>query len=192
MLFSKNNHFDVFQNGGISMYLISAYFDNQTTKQLQRYINSIAEETGNIYMTENNVPPHMTISSFEIRKPEDLVNDFYRLKSLGKCHINIISVGEFLPYVIYAAPVLNKGLQHLSESIYNHISVREDVSISKCYQPFSWFPHITLGKKLDKEQMVQAFQSMQIHFTPIQGQIVSLGLAETNPHRDIVRIDLHD
>ena len=182
----------VFQNGGISMYLISAYFDNQTTKQLQRYINSIAEETGNIYMTENDVPPHMTISSFEIRKPEVLVNDFYRLKSLGKCHINIISVGEFLPYVIYAAPVLNKGLQHLSESIYNYISVREDVLISKCYQPFSWFPHITLGKKLDKEQMVQAFQSMQIHFTPIQGQIVSLGLAETNPHRDIVRIDLHD
>ena len=182
----------VFQNGGISMYLISAYFDNQTTKQLQRYINSIAEETGNIYMTENNVPPHMTISSFEIRKPEVLVNDFYSLKSLGKCHINIISVGEFLPYVIYAAPVLNKGLQHLSESIYNHISVREDVSISKCYQPFSWFPHITLGKKLDKEQMAKAFQSMQIHFTPIQGQIVSLGLAETNPHRDIVRIDLHD
>ena len=167
------------------MYLISAYFDNQTTKQLQRYINSIAEETGNIYMTENKVPPHMTISSFEIRKPEDLVNDFYKLKSLGKCHINIMSVGEFLPYVIYAAPVLNKGLQHLSESIYNHISVREDVSISKCYQPFSWFPHITLGKKLDKEQMAKAFQSMQIHFTPIQGQIVSLGLAETNPHRDI-------
>ena len=101
-------------------------------------------------------------------------------------------MGEFLPYVIYAAPVLNKGLQHLSESIYNYISVREDVLISKCYQPFSWFPHITLGKKLDKEQMVQAFQSMQIHFTPIQGQIVSLGLAEANPHRDIVRIDLHD
>lgn len=174
------------------MYLISAYFDNQTTKQLQRYINSIAKETGNVYMTENNVPPHMTISSFEIRKPEVLVNDFYSLKSLGKCHINIISVGEFLPYVIYAAPVLNKGLQHLSESIYNYISVREDVLISKCYQPFSWFPHITLGKKLDKEQMVQAFQSMQIHFTPLQGQIVSLGLAETNPHRDIVRIDLHD
>mgnify|MGYP001658309316 FL=1 len=54
------------------MYLISAYFDEHVTKGLQRLIDNIAKETGNTYMIENNVPPHLTISSFETRKPDNL------------------------------------------------------------------------------------------------------------------------
>lgn len=172
------------------MYLISAYFDATTTKQLQRFINTIAEKTGNTYMTENVVPPHLTISSFETREPKNLIDDFKKLSDQKSGPINIISVGQFLPYVMYATPAINSYLQGLSESIYDIFSVREDVTINKCYKPFSWFPHITLGKKLDKNQMLTAFAAMQVHFTPLNGQIVSLGLAKTNPHEDICRINL--
>lgn len=42
------------------MYLISIYFDKQTNKTLQWYIDKIAEKTGNHFMIENRVPPHMT------------------------------------------------------------------------------------------------------------------------------------
>ena len=55
------------------MYLISAYFDKKTTKILQKYIDRIARETGNIFMTQNHVPPHMTISAIEARTVEVLV-----------------------------------------------------------------------------------------------------------------------
>lgn len=79
------------------MYLISAYFDEHTAKQLQRFINTISEKTGNTYMTDNNVPP----------------------------------------------------------------------------------------------QMAKAFEAMQVHFMPLSGEIVRLGLAETNPHKDIVTIELN-
>ena len=41
------------------MYLISVYFDEQANKNLQRYINIIADKTGNTFMTDNNVPPVM-------------------------------------------------------------------------------------------------------------------------------------
>ena len=58
------------------MYLISAYFDEHVTKGLQRLIDNIAKETGNTYMIENNVPPHLTISSFETRKPDNLKEEF--------------------------------------------------------------------------------------------------------------------
>ena len=43
------------------MYLISVYFDDKTNRILQRYIDRIAEETGNRFMTEHNVPPHVTL-----------------------------------------------------------------------------------------------------------------------------------
>ena len=46
---------------GEKMYLISAYFDEHTTRQLQRFIDAVAQNTGNTYMIDNNVPPHLTI-----------------------------------------------------------------------------------------------------------------------------------
>lgn len=172
------------------MYLISAYFDDSTTKKLQRYIDVIARKTGNTYMTENNVPPHLTISSFETRQPENLCEDFKKLSAVKQGDVNIFAIGEFLPYVMYASPLLDKYLQQLSETVYDTFAVRDDVTINKCYKPYSWFPHITLGKKLEKEQMIMAMKAMQIHFSPVKGRIVRLGLAQTNPHRDICVVEL--
>lgn len=172
------------------MYLISAYFDENTTKYLTRLINTIAQKCGNTYMLDNNVPPHMTVSSFEIREPYNLTEDFYKLKNIGAGSINIISIGTFFPYVLYAAPVLNEYLQSLAEITYEVLSSRNDVTINKCYKPYQWFPHITLGKKLSKAEMQTAFEAMQLHFAPVAGKIVRLGLSDTNPHRDIASVEL--
>lgn len=71
------------------MYLISAYFDEHVTKGLQRLIDNIAKETGNTYMIENNVPPHLTISSFETRKPDNLKEEFMSTAPLfGKSEVS--------------------------------------------------------------------------------------------------------
>ena len=43
------------------MYLISIYFDEKTNKILQRYIDRIAEKSGNSFMIENKVPPHIIL-----------------------------------------------------------------------------------------------------------------------------------
>ena len=154
------------------MYLISAYFDEHVTKGLQRLIDNIAKETGNTYMIENNVPPHLTISSFETRKPDNLKEEFMKLNKIGAGEINIFSIGQFLPYVMYATPA------------------REDVTINRCYKPYNWFPHITLGKKLEKEQMIMAIRVLQTHFVPIKGKIVRVGLSQTNPHKDIIQFNI--
>jgi len=114
---------------GEKMYLISAYFDEHTTRQLQRFIDAVAQNTGNTYMIDNNVPPHLTISSFETRNPQNLCDDFVKLSELESHDINIFSVGEFLPYVIYVTPVLDLHLQQTAEKVYNILAVREDVSI---------------------------------------------------------------
>lgn len=58
------------------MYLISVYFADKANRIMQRYINQIAERTGNTFMTEKNVPPHMTISSIEARSVDALIPAF--------------------------------------------------------------------------------------------------------------------
>ncbi len=173
------------------MYLISLYFDQQTNRKIQNDINKIAEQTGNTFMTDNNVPPHLTISAIEARSGGELIPYMDNLReSLQSGSVQIVSVGALFPYVLYMTPVLNAYLQEMSQTIYNVFCDIPEVSVSRFYQPMQWLPHITLGKKLTKEQMGLAFQIMQERFSPFEGKVVEMGLAKTNPHEDIWNMQL--
>ena len=168
------------------MYLISVYFDEKATQTLQRYIDKIAAETKNTFMTEHRVPPHMTIAALEARNAEVLIEPFLRFServTSGK--ISIVSIGQLLPYVFYVTPVLNAYLQELSIQTYKAFHGLHEVTQSKYYQPSSWLPHVTLAKTLTGEQMRQAFGVMQEQFSVFDAQVTAIGLAKVNPHEDI-------
>ncbi len=158
------------------MYLISVYFDDKTNQILQRYIDQIAEKTGNGFMVENKVPPHMTISSIEARNVDVLIPAFEAIDGvLPSGEIQFVSVGQLLPYVMYAIPVMNEYLLKLSETIFDAYKEISETSISKYYQPLSWLPHVTLGKTLNKEQMRMAFGVMQDSFAPFTAEVTEIG-----------------
>lgn len=175
----------------IRMYLISVYFDENTNKTIQNLINRVAKASGNTYMIDNKVPPHMTITAIQAKEPEKLITCFESLKgNIISGKINIVSPGQLLPYVMYIAPVLNEYLDKISKEI---ASVTENVSgvkLSKYYRPYSWLPHITIGKTLSHDEMIKAFQIMHQYFVPFEASVTEIGLARTNPHEDIVRFDL--
>lgn len=173
------------------MYLISIYFDKQTNKILQWYIDKIAEKTGNYFMIENRVPPHMTIVAIEARNVDILKPAFEILN--GKLYsgsMKVVSVGQLFPYVMYATPVLNQELFELSEEVYSTFFDIPETKMSEYYKPFSWLPHITLGKTLDKVQMQKAFQAMQESFVPFTAQYNEIGISKVNPHEDVGRFKL--
>ena len=173
------------------MYLISIYFDKQTNKILQWYIDKIAEKTGNHFMIKNRVPPHMTIAAIEARNVNVLKPAFETLN--GKLYsgsMKVVSVGQLFPYVMYATPVLNQELFELSEEVYSTFFDIPETKMSEYYKPFSWLPHITLGKTLDKVQMQKAFQAMQESFVPFTAQFDEIGMAKVNPHEDVGRFKL--
>ena len=66
------------------MYLVSAYFDSETNKILQGYINKIAAATGNDFMVKNNVPPHLTLSAIEARGVDVLLPHITLAKTLTR------------------------------------------------------------------------------------------------------------
>lgn len=168
------------------MYLISIYFDEKANRRVQQYIDKVAEKTGNTFMIEGKVPPHITISAFETQDEKSAIEELDSLvKELRKGNLTWASVGQFFPYVIYIAPVLNEYLQGLSKQMYDSLSVLDGISISPYYQPFQWFPHTTIAKKLSKEEMRIAFEVMQESFGMFEGEVVKIGLAKPNPHRDI-------
>lgn len=173
------------------MYLISIYFDEQTNKRIQRYVNQIAEKTGNTFMPDGEVPPHITVSAFETQNEAAAIEALtLAVDKIRAGKLQWASVGQFFPYVIYIAPVLNAYLHEMSVKLYEALSKVEGVKISPYYQPFQWLPHNTIGKKLTKKEMQIAFEVMQNSFGAFDGQVVKIGLAKPNPHRDIVSFDL--
>ncbi|MDO4616791.1 MAG: 2'-5' RNA ligase family protein [Lachnospiraceae bacterium] len=173
------------------MYLISAYFDDKTRKVLQRYMDAIAKKTGNDYMITHQVPPHLTIAAIEAKNSEVLLPGFRQVsEKITEGSITIVSVGMLLPYVLYAAPVLNEYLQNLSACIAEVYANVPEVSLNRYYRPMQWLPHITLGKQLTQKQMQAAVEIMQRQFTALEGKVTSIGLAEVNPHRDVETIRL--
>lgn len=173
------------------MYLISVYFDAKTNKILQKHINEVSEVTGNDFMLSHKVPPHLTILQLEARSEKVL--EPYMADIRGKSlagWIDIVSVGMFLPRVLYLTPVYNECIDGILRLAYDVFSGIPEVCINKYYRPFSFQPHITVGKTLSEEQMGQAFEKLQRSFVPIRGRIMEIGLSKVNPHEDIVRFAL--
>ena len=136
------------------MYLISIYFDEKTDRQIRKLMAQVAEKTGNTFMQDNHVPPHITVAAIETKHEamaiEALENCVQKLQS-GK--LRFISVGAFFPQVLYLEPVLNAYLHELACIVNEAVTDLPDTIVSPYYQPFSWLPHVTLAKQLSEEQM---------------------------------------
>ena len=173
------------------MYLVSIYFDEKTNKKLQQYINKVAERTGNTFMLDEKVPPHITVSAFETTDEggaiDILNNTVLKLKS-GT--LDWVSIGSFSPYVIFLSPVLNEYLHNMSALLYEELTKMDGVKMSPYYRPFQWVPHSTIGKKLSREEMKVAFDVLHNSFSPLAGTVVRMGLAKPNPHRDVASWEL--
>ena len=164
------------------MYLITAYFDDNTNNKLQNIIDEIATVSGNDFMIKNNVVPHLTISAFDEKSTDKAIELFDKIEDrLHYDEILIPSVGVFLPYVIYAQPTKNQYLTELSDDIYDVLRNGHDTIVNRYYIPPDWIPHITLGKKLGNDQMQQAFMVVQARFQPMNARITSFGLSKPNP-----------
>lgn len=169
-----------------SMFLVSIYFDEKTEERLRGLIAKVAEKSKNSYMIDANVPPHITISAFQTEQEECVIAMLNnQIAEMKKGEIQWVSIGVFQPSVIYLATVLNSYLHEISVRVYEAISNIETITISPCYQPLQWMPHTTIGKKLTKQEMLEAFQTLQHLFFRERGMVTRIGLAKTNPYEEI-------
>lgn len=172
------------------MYLISVYFDKKTEHRIQSYINDVAKESGNAFMVDNNVPPHITVTAFEALHESDIVEVLNTAMSyIERNKIEWVTIGTF-PTVIFIQPVLNEYLHNLSVTIYEAINSIPDTKVSKYYKPFSWLPHATIAKQLSEDEMRKAFDVLQKSFGVFEGEVVRIELAKKNPYRVIASWEL--
>ena len=175
------------------MYLISVYFDEKTNIQINNYIRAVAKSTSNTFMLDNNVPPHITIATFETRNENKAIEVFDEIVKNVQCgEINWVTHGIFGHSVIYIAPVLNEYLHNLSVIVNEGLKQQEELRLDSKYQPFNWLPHTTIGKTLTKEQQLIAFKTMQNNFGIFNSTVTSIGLAKTNPFENLSMLILEE
>lgn len=169
------------------MYLLSLYFDEQTAHRITQYIKQVAAASGNPYMLENHVSPHITLSAFETNRIEPILEKLdQHIPKLPSGTLQWASAGQFFPYVLFLAPVLNEYLHTLSVTAYQILSAEPEVSVSRYYRPFQWLPHTTIGKKLSPDELLAGVRVLQNSFGLFRGDVVRIGLAKTNPYEDLV------
>lgn len=169
------------------MYLISVYFDSNTNKLLNNYIESAANATSNTFMLDNNVPPHITIAGFRTKDEELAIRAYQAIADkFSEGEIDWVTVGLFGQSVVYASPVLNEYLHKLSVTAYKVLSNLEEIELDKRYIPFNWLPHATIAKTLTKEQQLTAISVLQDRFCVTSGNVIKIGLARTNPFENII------
>ena len=168
------------------MYLISVYFDKKTEHIMQSYINQVAKLTGNTFMLDGKISPHITLLGFHGKDEDGIIRVMDNcVDSIQVGNICFSTIGEFKGQVIYAQPILNEYLYQLSQKIYDIYKDREDISFSPFYKPFSWIPHMSIGKHLNECEMIEAFKYLMKNFVPMEAQVTRIGIAKTNPHRNI-------
>lgn len=169
------------------MYLVSVYFDDESSKKIQRLINKVGDKSGNKFMIEGKVPPHITIAAFQTKEESKVIEILGdKIKDIKDTIITWASIGIFKSSVIFLAPVLNEDLHNISVCINKGLSLVDDIAISKFYLPFQWMPHTTIAKKLSREELMIAFQELEKNFTIFSGRITKIGLSRTNPYEDII------
>lgn len=175
------------------MYLISIYFDKETQDRLNLTLQRVAKVTGNQFMLDHQIPPHITVASVETKHEGELITRVESIiEDLKQGEIKFVSVGTFSTKVIFVQPVLNEYLHQLSAVLTKEFEQMDETILSPYYQPFSWLPHCTVGKQLSKEEMQKALMELSAQFVSFNAYVTRIGVVKTNPHRDIKIWDLKD
>lgn len=175
-----------------TMFLISAFFDPLTNRTFQKLINGIADVTGNEFMLEFNVPPHLTFLQIQTRTGQEQLEQAVKnlegkLKAVS---LTFASCGDGIPNVVFAKVRMTDELKTQINLIYDEIIKIPDIKINPYYLPENIFPHVTLGKTLTWEQQSAAMDYVNKNFSIFEGIISEVALTCGKPPYPLVHFSV--
>jgi len=168
-------------------YAIVLYFNKTMEEKINLLIYKIANETGNKYMVNNDIPPHITISLFKYDGEIDTIINIVEnnISKFNKNKIGIASIGIFSPNVLFLSPMMNDYLIESNKNINKIIKTNDNVLLDLNYVENQWIPHISLAVKLNKNELVNGLKTIMEHFEVLEIEANRIGFAECNPYRNI-------
>lgn len=170
----------------MKIYAIILKFDKKSENQIRKIINKINRKLG----TDYSIPPHVTLGVFQTNDFSKYSSDFDDYASeLINGEVTFASIGQFIPKVLYLAPIMNEVLLQnhdvVSRMIYKSNITDENPKNYEYYLKNEWQPHCTLAMNLDEKTLITAMKTIIKTFTPITAKIKTVAVVECNPYFEL-------
>lgn len=171
-------------------YAVLLYFEPQSEQKVRRLQEAACRSSGNTYIFDNEIHPHVTLSLFTRDHYEDLFDDLAEFASrLHNVVLVMSSIGIFrsTTSVVSLFPVLSENLAQI------HADLRDILDGRNCefhafYERPRWVPHCSLAVSVTFGQLMQVLGTVcDLYDEPIKCRAASLVLTECEPCREIMR-----
>ena len=169
-------------------YAVSLHFGREVNEIIYSAMTSIADQTGNRFMIENKVPPHITIGAFHAARDDEgkllqLVEDFAGEQEAGA--VQFCEVGNFNNKVLFLRPEKNSFLTKINAELHNLLLPIFSKAENGYYLPDIWFPHTTLATGLNPSQFEKARETAGEITLPLEAAIGELAGYQCSPFEEL-------
>ena len=175
-------------------YAVTLYFDSQINELIEKAMRDIAAATGNNYMLDNSVPPHLSLGLFHAEEEKEgemakLFEEFAEgLKSRDAgLSLKFNGPDNFADKVIYLSVVRDEPLMKLNRDLHQLFLPHFEEGDNRNYLPENWVPHIALAVKLSGSQFEKGFAVAKNFPLPKSAKITLATLARCNPYNEVMK-----
>ena len=174
-------------------YAVSLHFSQKVNDIVISTLQAIADETGNRFMIENKIPPHITIGAFHATRDEEarllqLVEGFAQGQKAGT--VQFSEVGDFNGKVLFLQPEKNLFLSKINKELHTLLLPEFEKAENGYYLPDIWFPHTTLATRLNQNQFSAAEEIAKKISLPLEAAIEELAVYQCSPFLELKKFRL--
>ena len=174
-------------------YAVSLHFSQKVNEIVISTLQAIADETGNRFMIENKIPPHITIGAFHAAREEEAkllqhVEEFAQGQKAGR--VQFSQIGNFNGKVLFLKPEKNLFLSEINKNLHTLLLPAFEKAENGYYLPDIWFPHTTLATRLNQNQFSAAKEIAKIISLPLEAPIEELAVYQCSPFLELKKIEL--
>ena len=174
-------------------YAVSLHFSQKVNEIVISTLQAIADETGNRFMIENKIPPHITIGAFHAAREEEakllqLVEGFAQGHKAGT--VQFSEVGDFNSKVLFLKPEINLFLSEINKELHTLLLPEFEKAENGYYLPDIWFPHTTLATRLNQSQFSAAEEIAKKISLPLEAPIEELAVYQCSPFLELKKFGL--
>ena len=174
-------------------YAVSLHFSQKVNDIVISTLQAIADETGNRFMIENKIPPHITIGAFHAAREEEakllqLVEEFAQGQKAGS--VQFSKIGDFNGKVLFLQPEKNLFLSKINNALHSLLLPEFEKAENGYYLPDIWFPHTTLATRLNQSQFSAAEEIAKKISLPLEAPIEELAVYQCSPFLELKKFGL--
>lgn len=168
-------------------YAVIVYLDHESEVSIHKIQSEVSRVTGNTYLSDNRILPHITLSLFSKESYQEILEDLASFApELKDISISLSSIGIFnsTPAVVNLLPVVSDELIRIHENLKEKLS-RYISDFNPYYERANWVPHCAVAVNISPDELPGSIEITCRLFTPMTCTLRTLSLVECDPYSKV-------